>query len=291
MADGERRGTAWSSRAECYANAVKQKAPRTAGRSASDVERQAYQERLEVFLASRESGQALTGEALRHGITLRAVVDVAERLACYADEAQAVVNDEYRPRLDCRGGCSYCCCKPNVLVSIPELVRVLDYIEHTLTAAALSALRDRARTYSAQMEGRPLDEPVNDSVPCPLLVDDRCSVYEVRPLVCRGYNSTDVAACRRAHTDAAVLVPIFALLKDVTDGATVGAGHSLGASMLSDSVVDLGTALHIALSRERDFAESVVRAETDLLPAENRTYLAELWAHVCETARSVGVRI
>jgi Fe-S-cluster containining protein len=256
-----------------------------------DVERQAYQERLEVFLASREAGHALTRDALREGITLRAVVDVAERLAGYAEEAQAVVKDEYRPRLHCRDECSYCCCKPNVLVSVPELVRVLDYVERTFTSVALSALRDRARAYSAQMEGRPLDEPVNESVPCPLLVHGRCSVYDIRPLVCRGYNSTDVDACRRAHTAAAELVPVFALLKDVTDGATVGAGHSLGASTFNDSVVDLGTALNIALSREQDFADSIVRGETDLSPAESRSYISDLWAQVCETARAVGTRV
>jgi Fe-S-cluster containining protein len=273
---------------------VKPAAPRglaADGDTALDVERRAYQERLEVFLASREAGMSLTREALSDGLTLRAIIDVAARLAVYADEAQVVVRDEYRPRLHCRDACWYCCCKPNVLVSVPELARILDYVERTFTSVALSALRDRARAYSTQMAGRPLDEPVNESVPCPLLVDGRCSVYEVRPLVCRGYNSTDVDACRKAHTDATALVPIFALLKDVTDGATVGAGQSLEAATFNDAVIDLGSALNIALSRERDFAGSIVRAETDLLPTENPTYLAELWAHVCETARSVGTRI
>src|SRR6266436_3564231 len=93
-----------------------------------DSERQAIQERLEVFLASRDAGSALTHDALHQGVTLHAIVDVAERLAVYADEAQMVVKDEYRPRLHCREACSYCCCKPNVLVSVPELVRLLDHI-------------------------------------------------------------------------------------------------------------------------------------------------------------------
>jgi Fe-S-cluster containining protein len=256
-----------------------------------DIERQAIHERLEVFLASRDAGSALTCDALRQGVTVRTIVDVAERLAVYVDEAQLVIMDEYRPRLHCRAACSYCCCKPNVLVSVPELVRLLDHIERTFAADAVARVRDRARRYAVQMAGRSLDEPTNESVPCPLLVDDRCSVYQVRPLVCRGYNSTDVDACRRAHTDATALVPIFAMLKDVTDGATVGAGQSLAASTCNDSLVDLGTALDVALSRERDVAGSIVRGDTDLSSAESRSYISDLWAHVCETARSVRVRI
>ena len=89
--------------------------------------------------------------------------------------------------------------------------------------------------YAAQMEGRRFEDPLNESVPCPLLVEGRCSVYEVRPLICRGYNSTNVDACRKAHDDADVLVPTFAMLKDVTDGATVGAGRRLKAAGFTGS--------------------------------------------------------
>jgi hypothetical protein len=43
-------------------------------------------------------------------------------------------------------------------------------------------------------------------VPCALLVDGRCSVYSVRPLLCRGYLSTDREGCRagfegRTHSE------------------------------------------------------------------------------------------
>ena len=255
-----------------------------------DVQRQAYRERLDVFLASRDAGDTLTRDALRGGITLTSVVAVAADLARYADEAHAVIHEEYQPRLHCRDNCWYCCCKPNVLASVPELVRILDPIESTFGVEALSALRERGRRYAAQMKGRRLDEPVNESVPCPLLVDGRCSVYDIRPLVCRGYNSTDVDACRRAHGDVSALVPIFAILKDVTDGATVGSAQRLAATGVNQSVVDLGAALNIALSIERNPAASIVQGATDLHPAENDSYISELWARVCETAYSVGMR-
>ena len=256
--------------------------------SHADIERQAYRERIEVFLAGREAGGTITADALRKGVSPASLAEAAAGLARFADEAQAIVREEYRPPLACGDRCWYCCCKPNVLVSIPELVRILRHVEAVFSPEALAALRQRSRGYEAQVAGRRLDDPIDESVPCPLLVDGRCSVYDIRPLVCRGYNSTDVEACRRGHRTGGALVPIFAMLRDVTDGATVGAGQQLAATGLDSSVLDLGLALNAALSCERDFAAALVRGEVDLAAAENRSYISELWDHVQETARWVG---
>ena len=244
-----------------------------------------------MFLASRDAGNTLTYDALRAGITLRSVIAAASEVASYADEALSIVNDEYRPPLDCREGCSYCCCKPGVLTSIPDLLRILDHIRATLDADAVADLRARAARYASLIEGRSFDDPTNDSVPCPLLQGGRCSVYEVRPLTCRGYNSTSVDACRSAHADASVLVPIFSVLKDVTDGATVGAAQRLRDAGLNDALVDLGSALVIALAGDDEFPETLVEDGAALLPAQNSTWVTSLWARVRETARQIGVEI
>src|SRR5690242_19098980 len=116
----------------------------------SAIEREAYRQRLDVFLSSRESAATLTGEALRGGITLQALTTVAADVAQYADEAIAIVQDEYRPQLDCRAGCAHCCCKPGVLVTFPELLCIAGYVEATLTADERAALTRRAQQYAAQ---------------------------------------------------------------------------------------------------------------------------------------------
>lgn len=266
-------------------------APESTGDLSAEIERTAYRERLDAFLASREAGSALTLDALRAGITLTTVVGAAADLAQYADTALTIVKEEYRPPLHCKEACWYCCCKPNVLTSIPELVRILEYVRTTFTLDAMSALKERAQRYAAQMKGRRFEDPLNDSVPCPLLVEGRCSAYEVRPLICRGYNSTNVNACRTAHENADALVPTFALLKDVTGGATVGAAQCLKAAGFNDSLVDLGTALHIALAAGDGFADEIIEGNADLSPAENASWVAELWATVRETAQWLGTKI
>jgi Fe-S-cluster containining protein len=255
----------------------------------AEAERAAYRQRLDVFLASRDSGQALTVAALRKGIRLEALVDAASKAADYSDEALAIVNEEYHPRLDCKKGCSYCCGKPGVLVTIPEFLRILEHIHSSAGTTGLRALVDRSRRYASQLEGRRFDDLTNESVPCPLLADGICTAYEVRPLVCRGYNSTDVDACRAAANDAAVPVPIFAVLKDVTDGATVGVAHGLRTLGANSALIDLGSALNLALSAGEGFSAAVVAGSGVLTPAENTTFVENLWAGVCETARQVGV--
>ena len=254
----------------------------------AEIERTAYMRRLETFFASREAGRVLTADSLKQGIRLHAVVMGAADVSRFADEALAIVQDEYHPRLHCKEGCHYCCCKPGVLVSIPELLRLLARIQSTFSAAEVCELRGRAERYRSLLGERNFNDLVNESIPCPLLVDGRCSVYDVRPLVCRGYNSTDVDACRKAHADRTARVPIFAMLKDVTDGATVGAAQALETAGINDALVDLGTALQLALSRGEPISEALTEDSAVLAPAENSTWVTELWNEVQETARRVG---
>jgi Fe-S-cluster containining protein len=251
------------------------------------AEREAQRQRLDAFLSSRDAGSTLTADSLSAGIELQTVVAAAASVADFADEALAIVMAEYRPPLQCREGCSYCCCKPGVLITVPELLRILSTIESRFDRGGKSALADRARQYVTQIAGRSFDDPTNESVPCPLLVDGRCSVYDVRPLVCRGYNSTSVDACRRAHTDMRELIPIFSVLKDVTDGAAVGVSQSLHEAGVNDAMVDLGSALNLAFASPEEFLGAVLEGRGALEPVQNARWAAELWARVQATAQEL----
>jgi Fe-S-cluster containining protein len=255
------------------------------------VERRAYRERLDVFFAARDEGYRLTCEALRRGIRLEEVAECAEAVARFADEALEIVRDAYRPPIKCAEGCAYCCRKPGVLVSVPELVRIVTHLEAELDDEALACLRRRTNEYVAALGGGDFNASTARSIPCPLLVDDRCSVYPIRPLVCRGYNSTSVEACRLAHEEPMRTVPIFAVLKDVTDGASVGMTQGTAGAGCSDALVDLGTALAIALNGDGNTVAAALQPGGVFAPAENRSWGAELWNAVCQVARSVGVAV
>jgi len=255
--------------------------------SPEEVELAALRQRVETFVASRNRGDAITGRVLEAGISVPSISGVAEALAVQADATLASITEKYRPALDCKDGCAYCCRKPGVLISLPELFRILRHVKSTFQDRELSELASRARAYVEHLGGRSFNDPVNESFPCPLLVDERCSVYDIRPLVCRGYNSTSVDACREAHANSESLVPMFALLKDSTDGATVGASQRLETAGQNGSMLDLGTSLDIALQAGDGFEEAVLSGGPGLSPAENRWWTGRLWDRVTETARQL----
>ena len=241
------------------------------------IERLAYRMRASVFEQSRNAGQAITSKQVGVGDT--SVGDMsssAAHLADCADQLTASIKNRFRPRLDCKEGCSYCCRKPGVLVAVPELVRILQYVRANFSVAEQDQLANRAKRYGAQMKGRNCDDPTDESVPCPLLVDDRCSVYEVRPLVCRGYNSTDVNACRTAHNHSGTFVPIFALLKDVTDGITVGSVQELESRGFNGAMIDLGLGLGLSLAAGSGVEDRIVAGDNLLFPAENKSWARDL---------------
>lgn len=95
-----------------------------------------------------------------------------EEVDALADRLSA----HYSKHLVCRAGCSGCC---------QHHLSVFD-VEAAVIAAAVSALpgetRRRIEQQAREVEER---EQRGEAVACPLLVDDHCSIYESRPLICR----------------------------------------------------------------------------------------------------------
>ena len=96
----------------------------------------------------------------------------------------------------CRAGCAHCCHQA-VGVTPPEVFAIHEHLRATRAADELAALAERVRTADDRTRGMTSAERLSPAFPCPFLVDDRCSIYEVRPLSCRGTNSLDATACER----------------------------------------------------------------------------------------------
>jgi Fe-S-cluster containining protein len=100
------------------------------------------------------------------------------------------------PKLGCGAGCAYCCYH-SVETTIPEAILVAAQL-----ADPADARRRKVLDTAGALHGVSESERRRRGTPCPLLVDNRCSVYEDRPLMCRAMLAVDAGECRASHVSA-----------------------------------------------------------------------------------------
>jgi len=96
----------------------------------------------------------------------------------------------------CQSGCAHCCYQ-SVGVTPPEAMAIALHLRETRSAEDLARVRSKVGTFAERVRGLSSDQRVSPSLPCPLLEGEQCSIYEVRPLSCRGVNSLDAETCRQ----------------------------------------------------------------------------------------------
>lgn len=94
----------------------------------------------------------------------------------------------------CHDGCAHCCYQA-VGVSVPEVLAIDAHVRATRTPADLEELTARIRDADDRTHGMTSAERLSPDLPCPFLVNEACSIYQARPLACRGTNSLDADAC------------------------------------------------------------------------------------------------
>src|SRR5690606_23838660 len=136
----------------------------------------------------------------------------------------------------CRSGCDHCCYQ-SVGVTPPEALAIAAHLRETLAPVELEHVRTTLRAFAERIRGLSSEERVSPDLPCPFLREHACSIYEVRPLACRGVNSLDAAACRRHLHDPAARA-----------AAALGqaSGHILIAPLRAFNAISAGLQLALA---------------------------------------------
>jgi Fe-S-cluster containining protein len=121
--------------------------------------------------------------------------EAARDVAAIADAASAKFRDDMpnQPATACSGGCAACC---HLYVQVPPgIARVMaEHIATHFTPDEQSALH--ARLEVAATAARDAADVTKLRLRCALLgADNRCTVYDVRPLTCRAFTSRSVARC------------------------------------------------------------------------------------------------
>jgi uncharacterized protein len=159
----------------------------------------------------------------------------------------------------CRAGCAWCCSTTVVSTSAAEVVRIARY--------QLRQLTERLRQRAGRIAALDPERRRHARLPCALLVNNRCSVYDVRPLSCMGWTSADAAACERSYRSGwERQIPNGPRHLGIVVGVREGLHQALDARRLDAEYLDLTRALLIALT-EPDAAERWLRGEAIFAPA------------------------
>jgi len=157
-------------------------------------------------------------------------------------------------KAECRIGCSSCC-HQMVLCTPFEVFSVARYLLKKKTAAEIAQIKERLIALSHL----PLDPAARQDAqhPCALLENDRCTIYEHRPSVCRTALSASRTACENCLAAKTGTVPflldaaaIAAVLQLAIDHAVITRRN------LSTEKVELSRALLTALD---DFEGTLTR--------------------------------
>jgi Fe-S-cluster containining protein len=95
-----------------------------------------------------------------------------------------------------------------------------------------------------QMSSR---QRASNKIPCAMLIEGMCSVYDARPGACRGFSSTSAEMCRRGFEGEAVQVNTPAVWTSLRGAHKQALWGALAAEKLPAEYYELHHALRIAL--------------------------------------------
>ncbi|BCR03901.1 zinc/iron-chelating domain-containing protein [Desulfuromonas versatilis] len=154
-----------------------------------------------------------------------------KRLFRRVEEDLAAHQGEEARHIACAEGCGTCC-TVNVAVLIPEAIAICHYLTEARSSAELGALGRGLDELDRETRWLDDEERIVAQRPCAFL-DARgaCSIYPVRPLLCRSVTSTDAERCREAICGAVFgeQVPVLMNLfqKSLMESAFAGLARGL----------------------------------------------------------------
>jgi hypothetical protein len=188
------------------------------------------------------------------GVSTGSVLEVAGRAQGWlTGQVANVWNRTEAPPVACREGCTWCC---HLAASAwpMELLVLAAWLEEHRGPEELRNIIERLRAAVVAGDQQRAEAPNRARrLPCPLLDGGRCSVYEVRPAACVGWNSATADPCQayaEGNDEAACTVePLrFFSARAVSEAAAAAVADSGGPGFDRDgngqgAAVDLSAGL------------------------------------------------
>ncbi|WP_161785132.1 YkgJ family cysteine cluster protein [Aeromonas hydrophila] len=143
-------------------------------------------------------------------------------------------------RFGCENGCSYCCTL-RVEALAPEVFYIAKKLKANLSSEQLFELTDKLKRFSDKAKGL---SQIEHEIPCPMLVEGKCTIYEYRPAMCRKFNSLDAEVCKDPFAE----VPEHKGVAVKSAAKMHGVMEAYSNKKLSATPHELGQALLIAVT-------------------------------------------
>ncbi len=144
----------------------------------------------------------------------------------------------------CKAGCAYCCYY-KVEARAAEVLAIKNFAVSRFSPVQLRAVIEQAQRNVAEAKGLSHAEHLATNQRCSFLLEDRCSVYEVRPSKCRSFHAADVEGCRASYehpTDLSIPNSFVPEIFDSANGVAEGFYAALEAEEIDSTVYDLNSA-------------------------------------------------
>lgn len=138
-------------------------------------------------------------EKIYNGFINDAVLPVLKEVMAYAhDIVDALESSNKSPDVACGPGCSYCCHSQIHVLPIESLL-ILSFINECFTEKQTLLLMEKIELRLQRTRGKSIGLlfSIKDELPCIFLENGMCSIYKVRPFICRAWNSMDSSLCRK----------------------------------------------------------------------------------------------
>ncbi len=133
------------------------------------------------------------------GVAARtAIVKFYERLDVTIESAINMSGDT----IDCRKGCDYCC-HFKVELGAEEVFAITHYVDSVLSSEQRQDVLKQAHANHDRISSLSQTARIQANIPCPFLAGHECTIYAIRPAMCRKLHSLDVQSCKDSFKNPA----------------------------------------------------------------------------------------
>lgn len=137
-------------------------------------------------------------ESNKKNINHPAEISLNEALTEADNIIESTAENQYLSGIDCSKGCGYCCIL-NIPVLPPELWNIVTFVKKHFSTNELSALINKINENAFKIKYLDDDDRIACNVQCIFLDSEKsCSIYPVRPVLCRSVTSRSKDDCKKA---------------------------------------------------------------------------------------------